>query len=240
MPQPPPPEPEFFSRHETLVRDYAQRHFTDPDVSLQEVAIFWDLSERTLRKSLQARGTSWTAILLSLRMERGAQVLASTTYKIEDVARLSGYRSASAFAKAFSKQLRATPHQYRRGQGGPARAGGPTGAFFKPAQRARGESVERQPSLSAGEKAVMACEIDEAAERLSDQRRLEMAGPGMSIEDRANAWMSPRRLRDDPEYWRQRRREFDTWTGQNDTSGDVPIAQASIDSTAWPVIRRTR
>jgi AraC-like DNA-binding protein len=228
-----PPQPAYLAHHEVLVRDYAARHFTDPDVCLEEVAIFYDVTERTLRKSLRARRTSWREILRELRMERALELLKTTPYTIEAVSRLSGYKSRSAFAKVFREQLRSSPHEYRRGQGGPARAGGPTGAFYKPARRARGEDVERSLAVSASERAITDCEISEASARASDQSLLEHHDPHVSISAITDAWTRPRRFADDPEFWRSRRREFDAWAEEGSASAAAKAAAASSPGF-WP------
>jgi AraC-like DNA-binding protein len=218
-----PPVPSFQKHHLREVEDFARRHYSDPDVKLADVAAFLGVNERTLRRSLRACGRSWREVLKDRRMERAHHLLATESYRIDDVARLSGYRSAPAFAKVFSERFEASPSEFRRGKGGVARAGGPTGAFRRPAQRARAElrgellPDGRTRAWSAGDAAVEHCRTEEAGERIADRRLLEHGHPGggVSIEELAHEIASPTRLRDDPDHWRERRRVFDEWVERN-------------------------
>src|SRR4051794_14586708 len=207
-----PPLPKFRKSHVELVRSYADRHFTDPGAQLVDVAIFFDLSERTLRESLRVNNTSWRAELQRRRLDRAEVLLKTTPYRVAEVARLSGYASAPAFAKAFREQFRLTPSQFRRGAGGRARAGGPTGASFHAGRRARGERVESRQGtgLTPGQRAIEELRLAETAERISDMDDLENHWPRRYEEDELR-WRRDERLRNRPEFWRQKRREFEAW-----------------------------
>jgi AraC-like DNA-binding protein len=204
--------------HEAAVR-YAERHFTDPDMRARDAAILAKISERVQRESLRACGTSWRELMRERRMRRAAELLAATKHEIWAVARLCGYRSAPAFAAAFAERYDCTPAQWRMRNGGPARAGGPTGAFYKPAARAQALKAGEEPpprrrgSMSLGEQAIQGCELDEARERIDDWRILHCEwGSGVSIQELADEVMHPRHLGDQPDsYWRERYDEFDAW-----------------------------
>lgn len=193
--------PGYQHRHLGLVEDYAQRHYTDPNVALADAAVFYGLDERTLRRSLAHCGTSWRALLHELRCQRAAELLESTAFKIDYVARLAGYSSTSAFGQRFRKRYSSTPSEYRRGKKGPARAGGVTGAF------ARGS---RRPSSGAdGWFAIHSLEQHEARERVNDRRQLrgdDRLEPtlhtlfGREVEEERD---HPRWLREDAAYWKQ-------------------------------------
>lgn len=220
-----PPLPDFRKVHLGLVRAYADRHFTDPDVRLEDVAIFHDLSERTLRESLRVNRTSWRDELLARRLDRGEQLLKETTFRIAEVARLSGYRSAPAFAKVFQERFRLTPRQFRRGAGGRARAGGPTGASFLAGRRARGEKVavgRKGTGLTPGQRAIEDQKLAETEQRLSDMDGLgERTHRRYDLEELLGR--RHERLRDRPDYWRSQRRDFEAWVEENDRPVGQPV-----------------
>ena len=232
-----PPLPEFRKIHLRLVRSYADRHFTDPDARLVDVAIYFDLSERTLRESLRVNNTSWRAELQERRLDRAEVLLKTTTYRIAEVARLSGYESAPAFAKAFRERFRLTPSQFRRGAGGRARAGGPTGASFRAGRRARGEHVERRQGtgLTPGERAIAEQRLSETAERIGDMDELEGRW-GRRYEEEELEWRSHERTRDRPEFWREKRREFEAWVEENDR----PVDRDEPEATDLRAFLRTK
>jgi hypothetical protein len=166
--------------------------------------------------------------------------------EIAVIARLCGYASAPAFAAAFRRRHQTSPAAWRRRRGGPSRAGGPTGAFYRPAARARARrSGKGEPGAfrgqTAGEAAVWDQRIVEATERLADRRILSGEPPGrLSIEEITAEVMGPRYLRDEPEHWRRRRAEFDAWVEEHDpvsAAGGEVLSGRPVDPAAWPVLR---
>lgn len=224
MPSYRPPATPGQRRHYDAALAHAERHFTDPDMKAQDAAILLGISDRVLRECLSACGTSWREITSDLRMARAEKLLAEAKYEIWAVARLCGYRSAPAFAKAFAERHDSTPTQWRVRKGGPARAGGPTGAFYKPAARAHALKIGEEPppsrrgSMTPGEHAIRLCEIDEAHARIDDWRILHCEwGSGVSISELAEESMRPRHLSDRPvSYWRARSVEFAAWVDENE------------------------
>jgi AraC-like DNA-binding protein len=211
--------------HHAMARDFAERHFTDPDVTIADAAAYAGVHPRTLARSLSACGTSWHPLLHELRVARAKQLLETTRYPIDDVARLSGYSSRSAFARAFGQAAGLKPSEYRRAKKGPARAGGATGAFAKRKRPVR-------PGMTAGFDAVMAQQTHEAQERVADRHELERGYPGASIAEIAAEVTSPRRMREDPAYWREGRREFERWVEENNAR--PPAADDDDDDIfAW-------
>lgn len=207
-------------RHVAVAREFAARHFTDPELSLAEAAIYADVHERTLRNALVASGTSWRELLRDLRLARARELLSTTTYRVDDIARLSGYASAPAFAKVFREAYSASPSEYRAGQRGPRRAGRPTGAAARKSRRAAGcpDYGTGSVVLSAGEQAVLRQMFDEAGERISDRALLEEFNPtrAYSFEEVAEEQANPRRLTDDPDHWKERHRLLQAWIDEND------------------------
>lgn len=169
-----PPATAAQRRHHAAAVAHAERHFTDPDMKAKDAAIRHGISDRVLRDSLKACSTSWRTITSELRMTRAQKLLAETKYEISAVARMCGYRSPPAFANAFAQHNGASPAQWRVRRGGPARAGGPTGAFYTPAARTQALKAGEEPppnrrgSMTPGEHAIQSCEIDEAHARIAD------------------------------------------------------------------------
>lgn len=212
------------TRHHEAALGYAERHFSDPDMSALDAAIFQGISDRTLRESLAACGTTWRAITQNLRLSRASELLRHSTFEVAVVARLSGYRSAPALAAAFRRQHGLTPAEWRRQHGGPARAGGATGASYRAAERARAlrEGTNPPPRFrgpGAGDHAIEQCEIDEAHERIKDRRILCCEwGGGVSIQELAEEVTHPRHLRDmSLSFWRERAEEFDQWVQDSES-----------------------
>jgi len=224
MPSYRPPATPAQRHHHDAALAHAERHFTDPDMKARDAAILQGISERVLRASLNACGTGWRAITTDLRMARAEKLLAETKYEIWAVARLCGYRSPPAFAKAFAQRNGVSPAHWRVRNGGPARAGGPTGAFYKPAARAQALKAGEEPpsssrgSMSPGDHAIQSCEIDEAHARIDDWRILHCEwGSAVSIQELAEESMCPRHLSDQPaSYWRARTVEFAAWVDENE------------------------
>lgn len=228
----PPPLPAFRRKHVALVRAYAKQHFTDPELRLEDVAIFYDLAERTLREALNLDNTSWRHELKVLRLDRAELLLKTTPYRVSEVARLAGYKSASAFAKAFHERFRLTPREFRRGAGGRARAGGPTGASFRAGRRAGGENVtgRQGTGLTPGERAIRAQQNAEASARVSDMNMLDGGELWPSTEEIESR--QGERMRDRADHWRQCRREFQAWVEENDRAAVAGSSATELDPLA--------
>jgi AraC-like DNA-binding protein len=132
----PPPPPSTRERVFGAIEEMAG----DPEVSTTLVGLAAGISARRVKAILADAETTFTAELLKQRMVLARRLLSETNYAISNVAELCGYRCASTFAKRFASQNQdLTPRQYRVAKGGRRRAGATTGAFRKPAQRARAE-----------------------------------------------------------------------------------------------------
>ncbi|MFE9561886.1 AraC family transcriptional regulator ligand-binding domain-containing protein [Streptomyces sp. NPDC006487] len=71
------------------------------------------LSVRTLRRSLQAEGTSWRALLDSARHGRAGRLLETTDLPLDRVAPLVGLSGATALVRAFNRWEGMPPGAYR-------------------------------------------------------------------------------------------------------------------------------
>jgi AraC-like DNA-binding protein len=124
--------------------------FADPDVTAELVGLASGIGPRRVKALLANEETSLRAELLTRRMEKARKLLVETNFAIDNVAYLCGYKCASTFAKRFAEQHNGqSPRRYRVARGGTPRSGGVTGAFRRPAQRARArEQGNPPPSMS--------------------------------------------------------------------------------------------
>lgn len=217
--------PGYRHRLRREAEDFADRHFTDPELSLDDAAVYLDVNTRTLREALATTGLRWREMLRSRRVNRGAELLAGSGYLIVDVARLSGYRSASAFAKAFRQEKEFSPAAYRRAHRGPSRAGGATGAWAR-----RVSSV--RPGVKGGSDAVEGVRLREAQERINDRSMMERFNPWAhaSVAELAREVHHPRRPRDERERWRGWTERLFKWVEENDPG---PVSGPPDGSAKW-------
>jgi len=82
--------------------------------SLPEIAKRLNMSERTIKRHLQAQGTSFLQLLNEIRFKEAKKLLAKEQYNIQDIANLIGYEESTNFVRAFKKYSGITPHQYRK------------------------------------------------------------------------------------------------------------------------------
>jgi AraC-like DNA-binding protein len=124
--------------------------FQDPDFTQEEAARLAGMGTRRLRYVLAGNDSNYRIEVDKRRMAHAERLLTETNYLVSAVAELCGYRNTSAFCKRFRETHSGlTPARYRVGIAGrPKRAGGPTGAARRPAERAqaRREKV-REPSM---------------------------------------------------------------------------------------------
>ena len=81
--------------------------------SVEAVAAELCMSERTLRRQLQAAGTSFQTLLDQTRQELALEYLASTNLQVAQIADLLGYSEPSSFRAAFRRWTGRTPADCR-------------------------------------------------------------------------------------------------------------------------------
>jgi AraC-like DNA-binding protein len=82
--------------------------------SLSEVAEMVHMSERTLRRKVEAEGTSFGAIVDDVRASLASEYLKTTKMKTEDIAALTGFSDAANFRRAFKRWTGKSPSEYRQ------------------------------------------------------------------------------------------------------------------------------
>ncbi|MEV4237307.1 AraC family transcriptional regulator [Nocardia sp. NPDC050408] len=81
---------------------------------IDSVARDLNMSTRTLRRHLDAAGTSYRALLDEVRRALAEEMLTATPLSVSDVAIRLGYAESSTFIYAFKRWTGATPAAYRR------------------------------------------------------------------------------------------------------------------------------
>jgi len=89
------------------------RHYREP-LTVADVARRLGISRRALQRAYaHSADTTFDEQLRATRLRAGAELLAGQSIAVADVARLVGFRSASAFAAAFARRYGRTPARYR-------------------------------------------------------------------------------------------------------------------------------
>ncbi|EPZ84742.1 DNA-binding helix-turn-helix protein [Burkholderia cenocepacia K56-2Valvano] len=76
------------------------------------------MTSRTLRRKLEAEGTSYSELLTSVRKALAIDYLSTTTLSTEDIALTLGFSDAVGFRHAFKRWTGTTPSDVRRKRGG--------------------------------------------------------------------------------------------------------------------------
>ncbi|MFE3190984.1 AraC family transcriptional regulator [Nocardia sp. NPDC059240] len=84
--------------------------------TLDAVARDLNVSARTLRRHLEAAGTSYRALLDEVRHTLAEEMLTATPLSVDDIAIRLGYAEATPFIHAFKRWTATTPAAYRRAQ----------------------------------------------------------------------------------------------------------------------------
>ncbi|MBR8094324.1 AraC family transcriptional regulator [Burkholderia cenocepacia] len=87
-----------------------------PDIDA--IAEILCMTSRTLRRKLEAEGTSYSELLTSVRKALAIDYLSTTTLSTEDIALTLGFSDAVGFRHAFKRWTGTTPSDVRRKRGG--------------------------------------------------------------------------------------------------------------------------
>ncbi|MBB6122813.1 helix-turn-helix domain-containing protein [Sphingobium subterraneum] len=105
------------NRQINAVRDYIAAHLTS-DISLSDMASAAQLSRYHFGRAFKATtGQSPYAYVMARRVERAAELLASSDLSIEAVASLAGFANAAKLRRYFCHAKGVTPVAFRRGLG---------------------------------------------------------------------------------------------------------------------------
>jgi len=71
------------------------------------------VSERTLKRRLQAEEASFQNLVDQVRLERAGELLQQTAMNLSQIADALGYADAANFTRAFKRWTGQSPSQYR-------------------------------------------------------------------------------------------------------------------------------
>ncbi|MDX1550989.1 MAG: AraC family transcriptional regulator [Marinobacter sp.] len=86
---------------------------------LARVAATLFVSERTLKRRLQAEEASFQNLVDQVRLERAGELLEKTSMNLSQIADALGYADAANFTRAFKRWTGQSPSQYRHGEASP-------------------------------------------------------------------------------------------------------------------------
>ena len=81
--------------------------------TLELIGWMVDVSPRTLKRQLQAAGTSYTGLLDRLRFDSACDMLAIPQMTISEIAKELGYSGTNNFVRSFRRMTGTTPGEYR-------------------------------------------------------------------------------------------------------------------------------
>lgn len=100
------------------VRARLMRELSGGVPSAEELAKSMHLSPRTLRRRLEAEGTSFKELLEALRKHQSVRYVSGHELDISEIAFLLGFADITSFYRAFKRWTGQTPLAYRRAQHG--------------------------------------------------------------------------------------------------------------------------
>lgn len=108
------------ARHGTaeLVRAHLLASAGDALPDLAHMARTLYTTERTLKRRLQAEGTSFRDLLATVQQQRACDLLLDGEVPLADIAGRLGFSDASSFSQAFKRWTGVAPGQWRLRQGG--------------------------------------------------------------------------------------------------------------------------
>ena len=94
----------------SMIIDYLQNHFSDPDLSLTKLADMFNYTQKYLSFLFKSVvGVGFNTYLNNLRIEHAQQLIARGFSSINQLATMCGYREASYFSKVFKKIVGTSP-----------------------------------------------------------------------------------------------------------------------------------
>lgn len=96
---------------------YIRRNYSDPNLSLTEIAAYVHLSEGYLSTNFKREtGITVKNYLTDVRIDAAKKMIDSGNYHIYEVAEATGYRSSQYFSQAFQKKTGIFAKDYRKGE----------------------------------------------------------------------------------------------------------------------------
>lgn len=106
-------KPMFHSTFTTQVMNYIGESAVEAIPLIEEVASYFNMSSRNLRRRLKEENSSYQAIKDTLRKEHAMKLLNSNVLAINQIAREVGFNEPAGFTRAFKQWTGQSPKHYR-------------------------------------------------------------------------------------------------------------------------------
>ena len=102
-------------RQARLAIDYIQKNYMDPDLSLNSICSYLNISTSYFSTIFKDEtGETFTEVLIRTRMEKAKELLEKTTMKNYEIAEKVGFSDPHYFGISFKKMTGCTPTEYAR------------------------------------------------------------------------------------------------------------------------------
>ena len=99
-----------------LAQTFIDCHYSEPNLSLEEVAAAAQISPGYLSRLLKHEtGFSFVDYLTRVRITKAVQIMNDPAVKVYEVAEAVGYQSQHYFSRAFKRVFGRSPVEYRKG-----------------------------------------------------------------------------------------------------------------------------
>jgi len=106
-------KPMFHSTFTTQVMNYMGERQIENIPLIEQVASYFNMSSRNLRRRLKEEGSSYQSIKDTLRMNQAMKLLNNKELAINQIAREVGFNEPAGFTRAFKQWTGKSPKQYR-------------------------------------------------------------------------------------------------------------------------------
>lgn len=101
------------------IKEYFQKNYARPELSLQIVADEMNMSKRVLSKNLlESSGQTFKTYLNTVRIEAAKEKLRKTNMRVQEVAYATGYMNVEHFSRTFNEKVGCSPSHYMVGWDG--------------------------------------------------------------------------------------------------------------------------
>jgi len=98
----------------TKIIDIIEKDYTNPDMSLTSLAENFDITPQYLSAIFKEKtGKNLSDYILNLRLTKAKELLLSTDFSVNKIAKMIGYTEVSGFTKAFKKLEGVSPNKFR-------------------------------------------------------------------------------------------------------------------------------
>ncbi|MCR8631633.1 AraC family transcriptional regulator [Paenibacillus radicis (ex Xue et al. 2023)] len=97
------------------VKEYIEIHYTDPNLSLNQISERFEMNPRYLSKLFKEEfGEKFMEYMLKIRLEEAQRLLLTTQLPVQDIAERVGYVHVISFHRAFKNMYGIPPGDYRK------------------------------------------------------------------------------------------------------------------------------